>query len=426
MTLISRYVFRQAAGTLTLILLSLAGVVWIALALKQLNVVTSRGSDVWTLIALTTLALPNLLALIAPVALLIATIHVLNRLNGDSELIVLSAAGSTVWRIARPLIALALIVATGVAFVNHVAMPWTLRKLRTTAMEMHSNLLSQVLQPGRFTAAEGGKIVFHIRERRHDGELAGILMHDTRDPKQTMSYLAERGIVVQRNDETFLYMERGHVLRRTDKNPAPEILEFDNYAVDLDSFERKAGPPVWRPRELYTPELIAAARAAAAGTPVSASVPRPAAASPDAALAARIAARGRGQIYAELHERLSNPLYPLVFVLVALAFLGNSQSTRTNRLQTTVICFLVAATGRLAGMALNNLVVAKPALYPLMYVVPAVAMLAVLVALVISERPWLRGGLRGGRRSGRRFGRGPRALRAGILAPTGNRGEAPT
>ncbi|MGE3845050.1 MAG: LptF/LptG family permease, partial [Vicinamibacterales bacterium] len=189
---------------------------------------------------------------------------------------------------------------------------------------------------------------------------------------------------------------------------------------------RKAGPPVWRPRELYTPELIAAARAAAARPPASASAPRPAAASPDAAVAARIAARGRGQIYAELHERLSNPLYPLVFVLVALAFLGNSQSTRTNRLQTTVICFLVAATGRLAGMALNNLVVAKPALYPLMYVVPAVAMLAVLVALVISERPWLRGGLRGGRRSGRRIGRSPHALRAGILAPTGNRGEAPT
>lgn len=398
MTLISRYVFRQAVGTLTLILLSLAGVVWISLALRQLNVVTTQGSDAWTLIALTTLGMPNLIALIAPFALLIASIHVLNRLNSDSELIVLSASGAAVWRVARPLIALALIVSVGVAFVNHFALPWTLRKLRTTVLEMHANLIGQVLQPGRFTAAENGKIVFHIRERLDNGELAGILMHDTRDPKQVMSYLAERGIVVQRDNETFLYMEKGHVLRRTDKSPASEILEFDNYAVDLESFEKKAGTPVWRPRELYTSELMAAVRrepeAAQAGDQASALL------DPKArARAAKAAARANGQIHSELHERFSTPLYPFVFVLITLAFLGNSQSTRTNRTQTTAICFITAAVARLGGMALNNIVVAKPSLYLLMYILPLAAIVIALVALVSIDRPWASWGSGGGRKS---------------------------
>src|SRR4051812_46105342 len=90
MQIISRYVFRQTAGVLLLILLSLGGIVWIALALRELNVVTSGGQNAFTLLKMTTLALPNLLGVIAPFALLIAVVQVLSRLNGDSELIVLT------------------------------------------------------------------------------------------------------------------------------------------------------------------------------------------------------------------------------------------------------------------------------------------------------------------------------------------------
>ena len=90
---------------LLLILLSLGGIVWIGLALRELNVVTSQGQNAWTLLQMTTLALPNLLGVIAPFALLIAVVQVLSRLNGDSELIVLTASGATVWTVARPLLA---------------------------------------------------------------------------------------------------------------------------------------------------------------------------------------------------------------------------------------------------------------------------------------------------------------------------------
>ena len=72
MQIISRYVFRQAASVLLLILLSLGGIVWIALALRELNVVTSGGQNAFALLKMTTLALPNLLGVIAPFALLIA------------------------------------------------------------------------------------------------------------------------------------------------------------------------------------------------------------------------------------------------------------------------------------------------------------------------------------------------------------------
>ena len=43
------------------------------------------GQSAFTLIKMTTLGLPNFIAVIAPFALLITVMHTLNRLNSDSE-----------------------------------------------------------------------------------------------------------------------------------------------------------------------------------------------------------------------------------------------------------------------------------------------------------------------------------------------------
>src|SRR5438552_18391618 len=129
MRVLSRYVCRQAAGALALILLSLTGVVWIAVALRQLELMTTQGQNVLRFLAMTVLAIPSMMALIAPIALLIAAIYVVNRLNGDSELIVMTAGGMPAWSLLRPLGFLALLVALGTSFVNHLSGPWVQRKL---------------------------------------------------------------------------------------------------------------------------------------------------------------------------------------------------------------------------------------------------------------------------------------------------------
>src|SRR5690606_26745538 len=120
MTIFSRYVFRQTSSALMLVLLSLTGIVWISLALRELNVVTSHGQSALTLIKMTTLGLPSFVAVITPFALLITTIHTLNRLNSDSEIIVLTASGATAWTVTRPVLVLGLVVALFVSFVNHL------------------------------------------------------------------------------------------------------------------------------------------------------------------------------------------------------------------------------------------------------------------------------------------------------------------
>ena len=177
MSILGRYIFRQSIGAVVLILVSLTTVTWIGVALRQIDVMTSQGQNAWVFLRLTALALPSLIAFIAPIAVLISCLHVINRLSGDSELIIMTASGAPTWRLVRPLLVTALLCSLMLVLINNFVAPWANRDLRESAMQVRTELISQVLQPGRFNAPEPG-LTIHIRDRAADGQLLGLLMHD--------------------------------------------------------------------------------------------------------------------------------------------------------------------------------------------------------------------------------------------------------
>lgn len=346
MRILSRYVFRQAAGAVVLILLSLTGVTWIAVALRQLELMTSQGQDAVRFLLMTSLAIPTMMALIAPIALLIAAIHVLNRLNGDSELIVMTAGGMPVWSLLKPLGMLALLVALSVAVVNHWVGPWSQRLLKDIALQVRTDLMSQVIQPWRFTSPEANLTV-HIRDRSPTGELLGLLMHDARDPKQIVTYLAEKGLIIKQDSAAYLRMEKGHIVRRVDNDAVPQIIAFDRYVVDLQQLEQRSDPNQWiRPRERYTSELL----------------------NPDLEDPFYKAVPAR--FISELHDRFAGPLYAFAFILVVMAYMGQAQTTRHSRVRSVVAAFSVAVGCRILGIAAANSAAVRPGAAVLLYVVP--------------------------------------------------------
>ena len=328
MRILSRYVFRQTAGALLLILLSLTGVVWIAVALRQLELMTTQGQDVLRFLAMTTLAIPSMMALIAPIALLIASIHVLNRLSGDSELIVMTAGGMPAWSLLKPLALLALLTALGVSAVNHLAGPWAQRKLKELAMQVRTDLMAQVIQPWRFTSPEA-KLTVHIRDRAPNGELLGLMMHDARDPKQIVTYLAERGRIIKQGGPSLSAHGQGPY-----RAPPGERAG----AADHRLRPLRGGLP--------TSSSSAPTRPTSCGR-ASASRPSCCAPIPD------------DPIYKANPGELSPPsctsgsrapFYAFAFVLVVLAFMGQAQTTRTSRMQAVIAAFALAVLARILGI----------------------------------------------------------------------------
>jgi len=371
-TLFGRYMFWQVTNAFLVILLTLTSVVWLATALKELNLITSKGQGVLLFMQMTALTLPSLIALIAPNAVLMATLYTLDRMNGDSELIVMTAAGAPMSRVGKPLIFLASIVGIAILLANVFLNPACMRTLRSFITEVRADLISQVLQPGRFSSPESG-LTFHIRDRSPDGELLGLLVHDERESKQVMSYIAERGRIFSNDQGSYLVMFDGYVHRfdAQDEDKAVQIIAFDQNMVELSKFNPKSGKGKGlRPRERSLGELI----------------------NPDPN--DKRAISNYGQLRSELHERFSGALYPLVFVFVALALMGRPRTTRESRWAQIVAAFGIAISLRVAGLTAGNLVALNPWAVPLVYAIPIGAILIAAWTMHVRMSPELRSKLK--------------------------------
>lgn len=368
MSLFSRYVFRQVANAFVIILVTLTTIVWLATALKQLDLIVSQGQGFVLFLKMTFLTLPSLMALIAPNAMLMASLYTLDRMNGDSELIVMTAAGAPIWRIGAPFVLLASMVCVVILICNLWVMPASMRALRALITQVRTDVISQVLQPGRFSSTEPG-LTFHIRDRSPTGDLLGLLVHDERDDKQLMSYLADRGRIISNDDGAYLVMFDGHVHRFETKSPdqGVQIVAFDQYLLNISDLNPKdTGSKELRPRERSLGELL----------------------NPDPKL---LKAKGAvGQLRTELHDRFSTPFYPLLFALLAVAILGHARTTRESRWAQILIAAGIAVGLRVSGLTASNLVTLSAGATPLVYLIPIAAILVAALAAHVRMSPELR------------------------------------
>jgi lipopolysaccharide export system permease protein len=102
------YMFCTTMGAFLITVVSLTVVMWFTQAIREFDLITSQRQTLFVFIGITGLLIPLLVMMIAPIALVLAVSHVLNKLSSDSEIIVMNAAGVSPWRLVHPFIAVAL------------------------------------------------------------------------------------------------------------------------------------------------------------------------------------------------------------------------------------------------------------------------------------------------------------------------------
>jgi len=356
------YIFRTTFGAFLIILFSLTSVIWLTHALRDIDIMTNQGQTVLVFIGITGLIIPQLVLIIAPIALMIAMAHTLNKLANDSEIIVMNAAGMSPWRLFHAFLAAALVVSALVTVLAAFISPKCIRELRRWAAEVRADLVTNIVQPGRFTTIERG-LTFHIRERQPNGVLLGIFIDDLRDPAERATFLAEQGQILKSDKGTFLVLQSGSVQRHPSTEPDPTIVVFDRYAFDLSQFTSSAQGTNgaqelnYSPSERYEWELV----------------------SPDPK--DPVFAKDPGQFPAELHDRLAAPLYPLAFMVITYAYLGAPRTTRQSRNMSLLSAIAAIAALRFTGFASMVFGVKSPSALALQYVALAAAFVLGLRAI---------------------------------------------
>lgn len=366
---LDRYILKIAAVATIVLLVGLTSVIWVTQALREVDLITGKGQTVVIFFTVTLLSLPALIAGIAPVALFMATLYTLNRLNSDSELIVMNAAGVAPHRITRPFIVLTVATSLAVAWMTLSVMPAGFRMLRDLITLIRADFIANVVKEGQFVSLDSG-ITFHYRERVGDA-LVGIFMQDRRDPNQPSIYIAEQGRTVEVDGSSFLMLEKGTIQREAKHTNTTSIISFERYALNLSALtgdptggagEGDGNKVVYKPRERSTWQLLNQ--------------------NPDEAYYKV----QEGRFRAELHNRLSAPLYPLAFMLIAFAAIGEARTTRQGRAIAIQAAILIVGAVRIGAYAAWTASVRSGLAAALLYILPLVSIAGAAAIILQGER----------------------------------------
>jgi lipopolysaccharide export system permease protein len=347
MNRITAYILRQVLVTTVFVLVTLTLAIWLTQSLRFIELIVNRGLGLGSFFYLTALLMPNFLSLVMPIALFVSTLFVYNRLTVDSELVVMRAVGFGPGQLARPAIMLGILATTIGYTLSLYLVPLTFSKFKELHSDVRSDYSGLLLQEGAFTNI-GPNLTVYVRARESNGDLRGILVHDSRDAASPVTLLAERGTLAMTDDGPRVILLNGNRQQVDRAAGKLSLLYFDRYSVEIGQTST-AREFRWRePGERYVDELLWPDLTEAN----------------DRQYAPRLIAEG--------HTRLSAPLYALALVLVGLACLLPGDFNRRGLSRRLLVAAACGLGVEALSIAVPNLAARSPAAIPFLYAMPLV------------------------------------------------------
>jgi lipopolysaccharide export system permease protein len=303
-SLINRYLFRELLAP-TLICLLVFTLVMLAGRLVQLaELVIGKGVALADVLQLLATLLPPLLVFIVPLAFLMGIMLGFGRLSADNEVVALKASGIGLSAMARPVLLLAAICAVLTLLISFWAAPWGKRAFRATLFEITRKQASIGLQPQLFLKQFSNLVLYANDLDPRSGEMSGVFIVE-QQPENSLLIFAEAGRMHSdpQQQAVTLQLHNGVIHRQKAANQGDDyqVIGFATYEIRPDvskALAAEAAPRRISRKEMSMTELW-----------------RIASGESDTNRAAR----------GELHRRLSAPLAPLLFALLAVPFSTYSQ-----------------------------------------------------------------------------------------------------
>ena len=343
--------------------LVLVSVYWMNRAVLLFDRLIGDGQTAWVVLEFTALTLPNVIHAVLPVAAFAAVLATLNRLNQDSEFVVMKALGVSPWRLSMAAWALGLIVAAMLSVLAHLLVPAAQTRLADREAEVANDLSAQLLTEGSFQHPAKGLTVY-VRSISDLGELKDIYISDRRSETTRTTYTAERALIVRTEAGPKLVMFDGmvQVLRQSDG--ALSVTRFANFTYDVAAMlagrvRDRRSIDEWPTHRLLAPD--------------------------DAVLAATNAPPEK--LRAAVHARFAAPLLAPAAVLLGFAILMLGKFTRFGLWRQIALAVVALVLLNLAQNSFEAQVSKSPALWPLHYLAPALGIVASLGMLALATRP---------------------------------------
>src|SRR5579875_3787628 len=233
-TRIDRYLLRQLLLALIGVTGALVALIWLTQSLRFVELVVNRGLSLLVFLQLTSLLIPNFIAVILPITTFVVVQFVYQRLAGDRELTVMRAAGLSPVALSRPGLGLGLLALAACFVLNIWVVPWSYGAFREYQFEIRNRMAAFLLQEGVFTQVSDNLTVY-IRSRDRDGTLRGILVDDARQKDSRATILAETGRLVNGPNGPRVLLHNGNREEIDRATGRLNVLTFAENTIDLAS-----------------------------------------------------------------------------------------------------------------------------------------------------------------------------------------------
>lgn len=328
MTLLQNYLRQQSFWPMILTLSSLAMLAVLTQSLSTLELIVENRQSAATFFYITVLAIPQLIAIILPLAVFIAVLYTINRLNMDSELVVAKASGFSAWDISTPIIRLAVLTAIVHLIINVAMQPYAFRQMRAELLKVKTDIAAQVIRPGEFNSPSNG-LTIYSKTISSGGALEDVVIHDSRDPDIIQTYASKTGRIFKTGSQAQLNLFDGNI-QEIVEGGALDLIEFETYTIDLSDIIAFDTVLRLKKSDRYLHELL---------------YPDKRAFSSEKTYRAYIA---------EGHARLASPLYNIALAILALAFLLRGEMQRIGYGRKIATCALMGFVVRLIGFAIES------------------------------------------------------------------------
>src|SRR5216684_5429364 len=357
---LDRYILRQCFGVMVFVTAALSAAIWLAQSLRLIDLIINRGLSIDVFLYLAALILPRFLDIVLPIGVFIAVLFTFNRLTAESELVVMRSSGLSHVALAKPVLMLA-----GIAFfvlmsLSVYFLPASNRAFKDLQFEIRNRFVSSLIQEGTFTTISD-KLTIYVRSRDDRGEVAGLLINDSRNPQRQVTIVAERGAFVDSPAGSRMVMVNGNRQQFDTETRKLSLLTFESYTLDLDTLHDAPVVRFREPQERFMDELFFPPKDV------------------DGSL--------RQGFVVEAHQRILVPLSAFSFSLIPLACLLPGELNRRGQLKRVLLAIGLAFLFELADLGVNNIASRSGAAIPLMYV-------ADLLPLVLGFGILLHGGIR--------------------------------
>jgi len=233
--IIDRYVAREVLGPFAVDVGLLTFALVTGKLLKLMDMVVNHGVSLGEVIGIVGYIMPAFLELTFPMAVLLGVLMGFGRMSSDQEMTAARACGVSLYRLAVPVMIVALGVYALSSYFAFSLRPWANSNLRNKLYELSQTRTSAGLKEKVFNSNFPGLVVYVDEMSDTDASLKGVMISDARDPHNQNTIIAKHGLMLPdpKNKSITLRLFDGSIFGVEPADNATHVTSFRIYDLSV-------------------------------------------------------------------------------------------------------------------------------------------------------------------------------------------------